>query len=206
MTQPAPIIRRASPSPSPSRVVRAALVAVVTALSGVALAHATIVFGTLTTDPAPPPTGTPVTIELSMVDPVDAPVEDAVVMVEAAPPDGGETIVTDAFRESAPGVYRQELVFAQEGRWTLLLRDRTFRQEEARATVEWLVGADGDAEPVSFLFPPTATGPQRLTTWLIWLIGLPLVVGAIVTVMVLRSSAPAPEAASDDGPEHDAQP
>ena len=38
----------------------------------------------------------------------------------------------------------------------------------------------------AFLFPPTATGPQGIATWLIWLIGLPLVVGAIVTVMVLR--------------------
>ena len=180
-----------------TRLLRTAATSAAIAVCGVALGHATIVFGTLTTDPAPPPVDAPVTIELTMVDPVDAPVEDAIVLVEATPPGGGEPIVSEPFPESAPGVYRQELVFPEAGRWTLLLRDRTFRQEEARATVEWLVGDGGDAAPVSFLFPPTATGPQRLTTWLIWLIGLPLVVGGIVTFMVLRSSGPPPGNAAE---------
>ena len=176
------------------------------AIGGVAAAHATIVFGTLTTDPTPPRPDVPTAIELVMVDPVDAPVEDAIVIVEATGPDGITQIVTDPATETSPGAYRAMLVFPEAGTWTLLLRDQTFRQEEARATVEWQVGQDGDSDPVAFLFPPTATGPQSLTTWLVWLIGLPVVVGAIVTVMVLRSSGPAEvgaEAGAESGDEDD---
>lgn len=178
------------------------LVTVLSLLSSCAMAaaHATIVFGTLTTDPAPPRPGTPTEIELVMVDPVDAPVEDAVVVVEATSPDGSTSLVSEPFDETSAGTYRTELTFSEAGAWTLLLRDQTFRQEEARATVEWRVGGDGDAEPVSFLFPPTATGPRSLATWLVWLIGLPVAVGAIVTVMVLRSSGPESAPEGDDSP------
>ena len=40
-------------------------------------------------------------------------------------------------------------------------------------------------EGLSFVFPPTATGPQGLRTWLLWLVGLPLLAGLAVTVLVL---------------------
>jgi hypothetical protein len=185
-------------------------VAVAAALvAGAALAHATLVFGTVTTDPSPPPAGEPFTVRLEMRDPVDAPVEDAVVFVEARPAmdaDGdatGEAIASDRFAEVDPGVYRTDLVLPEPGPWTLLFRDQTFRQEEARATVTLRVGADVAAEPVSFIFPPTATGPTSLTTWLVWLIGLPLVAGAVVTVIVLRSGRA--DGASTDDDEDGAQ-
>ncbi|NBC96703.1 MAG: hypothetical protein GVY27_10150, partial [Deinococcus-Thermus bacterium] len=166
--------------------------------SGAALAHATLVFGTVTTEPSPPPAGEPFTLRLEMRDPVDAPVEDAVVFVEARPEAGGDTVASDRFAEVDSGVYRTELVLSEPGPWTLLFRDQTFRQEEAQATVTLRVGADVAAEPVSFIFPPTATGPTSLTTWLAWLIGLPLVAGAVVTVIVLRGGRSDPEAPGDD--------
>lgn len=183
--------------PLPSAARRLATVFTFLSTCAIAAAHATIVFGTLTTDPAPPQPGVPTSLELVMVDPVDAPVEDAVVIVEATSPDGATSFLSEPFEETGDGSYRTELTFSEAGPWTLLLRDQTFRQEEARATVEWRVGDQGDAEPVSFLFPPTATGPRSVTTWLVWLIGLPVLVGAIVTVMVLRSTAPDEPSASD---------
>jgi hypothetical protein len=161
-------------------------------LLSVAAAHATIVFGTVTSEPTPPTPDRVTSLRLEMVDPVDAPVEDAVVFVEATPPSGGEPLVSDRFAEPEPGVYRTELALDQPGAWTLLFRDQTFRQEEARATLQVMVGTDGTDEALSFIFPPTATGPQGIGTWLLWLIGLPVAAGAIVTIMVLRGGQPDP--------------
>jgi len=178
------------------------VVATLLAWSGaaVALAHATIVFGTVSSEPAPVRAGEPAALLLEMRDPVDAPVEDAVVFVEAGPPSGGPVLESDRFAEIRPGVYRTEIVLPERGEWTLRFRDQTFRQEEAQAVITLGVGPDGGAEERSFIFPPTATGPTGLTTWLVWLIGLPLVAGLVVTVMVLRGGQGAPAADAEEGP------
>jgi len=178
------------------------VVATLLAWSGAAaaLAHATIVFGTVTSEPAPVRADQPTALLLEMRDPVDAPVEDAVVFVEARPPGDGPLLESDRFAEIRPGVYRTEVVLPEQGEWTLRFRDQTFRQEEAEATITMSVGQDGDTESRSFIFPPTATGPTGLTTWLVWLIGLPLVAGLVVTVMVLRGGQGAPDAGAEDGP------
>jgi hypothetical protein len=187
------------------RTAAAVLAALVAALvGGAALAHATLVFGTVTTEPAPPPAGEPFALRIEMRDPVDAPVEDAIVFVEARPEEGGEMIASDRFAEPEAGVYRTDLVLPEPGPWTLLFRDQTYRQEEAQATVTLAVGPDAVTEPVSFIFPPTATGPTNLATWLAWLIGLPLVAGAVVTVIVLRSGRPEGTDPSEDGAERPA--
>ncbi len=184
------------------RVLRAAVAAALVALAGAALAHATLVFGTVSTEPAPPRAAEPFDVVLEMRDPVDAPVEDAVVFVEASAPSGVPRVESDRFTEVAPGLYRSELTLSEPGAWTLLFRDQTFRQEEAQATVTLQVGADGSDERLSFIFPPTATGPTNLATWLVWLIGLPLVAGAVVTVIVLRGGRDeAPQGDAGGGPE-----
>lgn len=164
---------------------RAGLAVTLASAAAWAGAHATLVFGTVTTDPVPPRAADPVAIVLEMRDPVDAPVEDAVVFVEATAPSGA-VLESDRFAEPEPGLYRTELALPESGEWTLLFRDQTFRQEEAQATLTLAVGPDGQREPLSFIFPPTATGPTSLTTWLVWLIGLPLVAGVVVTIIVLR--------------------
>jgi len=179
----------------------ALIVVLALTLPGAALAHATLVFGTVTTQPSPPPAGEPFTIRLEMSDPTGTPVEDAIVFVEAAPQEEGvpepdtedgstelpEPVVSsDRFEEVEPGVYEMDVVLPEDGAWTLMFRDQTFRQEEARASITMRVGEGAQGGPLSFIFPPTATGPQSLTTWLVWLIGLPVVAGAVVTVMVLR--------------------
>jgi hypothetical protein len=173
---------------------RALLTLALTLLTAEAWAHATIVFGTVTSEPTPPTPDRVTTLRLEMVDPVDAPVEDALVFVEATPPSGGEPIVSDRFAEPEAGLYQIDLALTEPGAWTLLFRDQTFRQEEARATLQVVVGEGGTREPLSFIFPPTATGPQGIGTWLLWLIGLPVAAGAIVTIMVLRGGQPDPAA------------
>ena len=187
-------------------------------LVGSALAHATLVFGTVTTQPSPPPAGEPFTIRLEMTDPTDTPVEDAIVFVEAAPQEEGvpgpdtedgpaelsEPVVTsDRFEEVEPGTYETEVVLPEDGAWVLVFRDQTFRQEEARASITMRVGEGAQGEPLSFIFPPTATGPRSLTTWLVWLIGLPVVAGAVVTVMVLRGGGSNEDGDDDEGDEED---
>lgn len=167
--------------------------------AGVALAHATIVFVELEPDPNPAPVGEPFELGLTMVDPTQLPVEDAVVRIELTPAEGGE-VTRAEFSEVAPGRYRTTVALPEAGDYRALLRDQTFRQEEARQTVTLTVGGDAPIEPVEFVFPPTATGERNIVLWLAWLVGVPLVVGMVVTVLVLvrggDAETPAP---ADDG-------
>lgn len=177
-----------------AQVRRRALAAVLVALSlGVAAAHATLVFGDVRLSPDPPRAGEPVTIGLTMEDPTEVPVADALVHVEAtleeAARDPAPAITSDALEEVSEGQYRTTITLPEPGSWRLLFRDRTFRQEEATASITVEVGEDAEAAgTVSFVFPPTATD-QGLAIWLWWLIGLPLVAGVAVTVAVLRRPA-----------------
>lgn len=196
-SRPAPCDARRMRSPVAS-VLRTVALACVLSLTAWGAAHATMVFVTVDTTPAPPLPNEATTLRIVMRDTVDAPVEDAIVFVEATRA-GHAMLTSDRFVETDAGTYETTLRFPGDGDWTLTFRDRTFRQEEANATITLDVGADATREPPSFIFPPTATGPQSLTTWLVWLIGLPLVAGAIVTVMVLRGRGDdTPEGASPD--------
>lgn len=180
-------------------------------LSGAA-AHATIVFGTLTVEPNPPPVAEPFELSLTIDDPTGVPVEDAVVLAEfSLGTDGGaldqDTPVVDQpaaplataeFRETSPGTYRADVTLPRGGSYRLLLRDRTFQQEEATQLVTLTVGGEEPLEPIEFIFPPTATD-AGLRTWLIWLIVLPLAAGVIVTLLVLRGGRdPGTDAAAAD--------
>ena len=152
---------------------------------GVALAHATIVFGTLTPQPNPPRADAPLQLRLELVDPASVPVEDAFVLAEFEL--DGEPTGSVRFEEAEPaGHYLAELELPRAGTYGLTLRDQTFRQEEAIADMELPVGTEGRIEPIEFVFPPTAVGGS-LTTWLVWLIGVPIVAGLVVTLLVLRS-------------------
>lgn len=190
--RPTPCHPRRVRRPVPSTL-RAVATALALSVASWGAAHATMVFVTVDTAPTPPLANDATTIRIAMRDTVDAPVEDAIVFVEATRV-GHDMLTSDRFVETDAGTYETTVRFPDEGDWTLTFRDRTFRQEEANATITLDVGADATRAPPSFIFPPTATGPQSLTTWLVWLIGLPLVAGAIVTVMVLRGRG-------GDGPE-----
>lgn len=158
------------------------------ALLSSALAHATLVLGTVAFTPDPPVPGQPAELRIELHDPTLAEVEDAIVFVEIGTRGGrGDepAVRTDRLDEPQPAVYVTQVVLQAQGEHTLRIIDRTFRQEEAIAELEVTFGA----EPVgslAFVLPPTATGPQDILSWLAWVIGLPLLAGVIVTVLVLR--------------------
>lgn len=203
------VCRCLAPARAPSRYRRAAPAL---ALGSGALAHATLVFGEVTTQPASPRAGELITLNLKMHDPISTPVEDAIVFLEAAPqpdpaaaPAEGEegliipepVVSTERFREVAPAMYQTEFTLPHEGKWRLVFRDQTYRQEEARAGVTLLVGEGATSEPLYFVFPPIATGPDSLATWLVFVVGIPLLAGLGITVAVLRKGG-ASEPPHDD--------
>jgi len=184
-------------------------------------AHATIVMADVVTTPTTPRPDEPFTLRLHLEDPLGTPVEDAVVAVEfrplpevrAAQPletkarneantliispetEAAVSAVRSEFQEVEAGVYEAQSQLAAGGIYHMLFRDTTYRQEEARAALVYVVSdgnvaqddaADANDSVLSFLFPPTAVGPQMLWLWLFLLIGLPLFAAGVVTVMVLR--------------------
>ena len=165
------------------------------ALLGHATAHATLVFGELAFAPDPVVPGRPFAISMTLEDPTLTPVEDAIVSLEfrpidadaAPPPADGELpppLRDVRLVETAPAVYTAEVELPDPGRYQVRVRDQTFQWEEATASLVVVV----DERPLGalpFVLPPTQVGPRGLTTWLLWLIGVPLVAGAVVTVLVL---------------------
>ena len=152
-------------------------------------AHATLVLGTLSSQPTNPAPQEPFTLTLELVDPSQVPVEDAFVFAEFRLTDAMEPVVANFTESSLPGIYEAVISLPEAGTYDVLLRDQTFRQEEAQATVTFAVNASNHPEGVNFIFPPTATGPQSLATWLIWVIALPIVAAIVVTVVVLRTQS-----------------
>jgi hypothetical protein len=163
-------------------------------LSSVA-AHAFFVTGIVKTVPSSANAGEAFTLQIGMQDPVGTPVEDAKVIAEFSK--GGQLVAVELPESDTPGLYENMVTLLEEGTYQLLLRDQTFRQEEARATLEFTLGPDMPSS-ISFIFPPTATGSSNLSTWLIYVIGIPVVAGIIVTVLVLRATKPVTEESSEE--------
>lgn len=153
-------------------------------------AHATLVLGVIEFAPDPPVSGASVSLRIHLHDPTLADVEDALVFVEFVPGAGAAggdgSLKTDQLIETAPAIYETEIATPPAGDYLLRVVDRTFRQEEAVAELAVTFG-DADIGSLAFVLPPTATGPQNLLSWLAWIIGLPLLAGAVVTFLVLRS-------------------
>lgn len=167
----------------------AALVFLVLSLSSAAFAHTTVVLGTLSAEPSAPEAGAAFTLSLVLSDPTELPIEGGVVVAEFQRP-GAETISVPLPETDQRGVYAASLTLPEPGDYTLTLRDRTFRQEEARVSVALTLG-DGPLFLIgenSVVFPPTATASANSSsTLIIWLIVIPITVGIFVTVLVLRS-------------------
>ncbi len=170
-------------------------------VGGTVLAHATLVLGTVSSTPATPQPGEDFTLSLTLEDPMGVSVEDAVVYAEFRPL--GSTLEAEPVRnvqleETTPGTYAATLSLPGAGEWNLFLRDQTFRQEEATANLTFNVGNNVSSAPPSqsFVFPPTATAPSSIWTWLGWLIGLPIIAAVVVTVLVLTGGNKEPQGAS----------
>ncbi len=191
-----------------------------------ASAHATLVIGDLEFTPDPPVPGTETTVQVSLVDPLLVAVEKALVRVEfrAIDPEdptvpasvtGSEAVEflalptlfgTDYLPEIADGVYSGTFVAPDAGRYTVSVRDTTFRNEEAIANVGVNVGDDSNGV-IAFVLPPTPIAPRSLGTWLLWILGIPLTAGLLVTFLALRKPAePDPAAAAAGGEEADGDP
>ena len=168
-------------------VVLTALVAI-----AVALAHATIVIVTLTLDPLTPKVNEPLNFSLYLETPLQVPVEDAIIILEAKPKDGVTTEVTKVTLNEdpeKPGSYLGEITPNKDGPWDFFFRDQTYKAEEANQHIEVRVGEENFAD-IEFIFPPTAIqSSNSWRTWLVWLVGLPLVAAIILTVFVLTSSS-----------------
>lgn len=183
-------------------------------LSGVAAAHATLIIGQLTFEPDPPVPGEQVRVRISLVDPLLVPTEKAIVRVElreisAEHPDVPASVTgteareflelphvyrSDHLEEVDRGIYSGQFTVPTAGDYTLSVRDTTFWNEEAIANLGIDLG--GSAFGVmDFVLPPTPIAPKSLGTWLLWIIGVPLVAGGLVTVLVLRRGAPDEEEA-----------
>lgn len=159
--------------------------ALLASVNGVS-AHATLVRGALVMLPDSPQANAPFRLRLGLLDPNEAPVQDAVVSAQFRA--RGESDVVEArFTETRDaGIYESSaIVLARPGNYQLLLRDQTYRQEEARAEVAFRVGGETPKESYIFVFPPTATGGQGVGTWLLYVVLLPVVAAAIVTFWVL---------------------
>ncbi len=177
------------------------LFALLFALLGWSAAHATLVFGELTVSPDPPAAGAPLQLTVTLEDPSVTPIEDAVVALEFRPladvaaeapagSDASPPLRTVDLVETSPAVYTADVALPEPGSYQVRVRDRTFAAEEA--TAAFVLELDG--RPVGdlpFILPPTQVGPQGLATWLLWLIGVPVVAGVVVTVLVLSSPKPA---------------
>jgi len=167
--------------------------------AGSAAAHATLVIGTLSFSPDPAAGATELVATLVLEDPGLIEVEDAVVSLEVRPldesgtvpeanghPDTEPVFVSDRLPEPTPGTYAIALPTPEPGTYVLTVKDRTYRQEEAVANLVVTFTADATIGEHPFVLPPTATGTVTLGTWLIWLLGVPLLAGALVTILVLR--------------------
>jgi len=190
-----------------SALARTMLTLLVALAFGVGHAHAFLVLGELRLEPDPPRPGEALSVTVTMADPSLAPVEDAVVFLELRrqrlvgddvavsatetpdlPPPDSRVDLT----ETEPGVYRGQLTAPAAGVHHVLVRDQTFQWEEANASV--MIELDGRAlGTLPFILPPTAIGPRSLWVWLLWLIGVPLLAGLVVTALVLGSRSPANE-------------
>lgn len=175
-------------------------------LFALAQAHATFVFGQISVEPDPPRAGAPIELRLTLEDPSLTPVEDAIVAIELRPmsdpnaplpapsteaPQLPAALAVHRLIESEAGVYRATFTLTEAGSLHLLVRDTTFPWEETNASVVLNVAAADDPEAalqggLPFILPPTAVAPQSLWTWIAWLVGLPLVVGVVVTLAILR--------------------
>ncbi len=155
-------------------------------------AHATLVRGALESVPEIPRANTQFRLRLGLLDPTEAPVQDAVIIGQfSLEGQEGEAIETSFVETDAAGIYESSpIVLPKVGRYPLLLRDQTYRQEEARANLTFQVGGVTPAKSYVFVFPPTATGSQNLWVWLLYVVLLPVGAAVVVTLWVLLRSSP----------------
>ncbi len=213
MSEPASSLKQAARSLTKVLALSALLASL--ALAPTAGAHATLVIGDLQVAPDPPVPGAQMEIRLRLEDTLLVPLEKAHVRVELRSLDpAGPTVPESAIGSEASdflnaepdvssgrfsettvkGTYVGRFLAPAVGEYTLSVRDTTFQDEEAIANVSLVVGGAPNGV-IAFVLPPTPLAPKSLSTWLVWVVGIPLLVGVITTVLVLRKAPSHDEAA-----------
>lgn len=172
---------------------RLTLAALALTAAAVAWAHGNVVRGAVTVTPDPPRPGRPWVVTVELQSSSGAPVEGARLVGElksqaasGAPSPAPATALAFKEYQEPYGTYRAQLVAPPAGTYRLALLDETYPKERTRAQVTLSVGGSKPNGALDFAFPPTG-GSRSLSTWLLWLVGLPVVAGIVVTVLVLRS-------------------
>lgn len=176
----------------------------------VGVAHPFVVIGHLSIDPNPPVPGEPLHVDIRLEEQNQKPVPDAVMFIEFRihPPDYDSSDPDRTPILELPIFYKTELPLEEyqeaqyritfpsppSGDYYLTIRDRTYPAEDALATIEFASGRERpyQASDLLFILPPTDITPAKLSTWIAWLIAIPLISGIVVTVLVLHSDKPEP--------------
>jgi len=172
-----------------------------------AQAHGSLVLGAVSLSPDPPVPGEALTISVVLATSGNAPVEGAklageltaTAAAEADAASTGTSTTTGTPTTMVPaipvplrefpepyGTYRARITAPAAGRYTLKVVDHTYPKESTSASVVLQVGGPAANGALDFTFPPTNV-PRSLVSWLLWLVGLPLAAGIVVTVLMMRS-------------------
>lgn len=156
-----------------------------------ALAHSTIIRGSVTIAPDPPAPGRTMVLTVDLASPSNAPVEGATLVVELTPQTStvgaaARTIPLQEYKEPY-GTYRAQFAAPPAGSYTLNVHDRTAPGEDTTAAVPLRVGGDVANGSLGFTLAAPATGSGGLGNWLLWLIVVPVAAGVLVTFLVRRS-------------------
>jgi hypothetical protein len=187
-------------SPAASRALPLALL-VALLLAGSAAAHQSLLFAHVSTRPDAPLAGEPFELLVHLTDSSHRDVgrvELVASLTEVGRPEA-EDIDAGGAQEGAgatpldaepgSGLYRGLMPAHPAGEYRLTLVELVDGETETSASAEIEIG--GEAVDMQLVLPPS--GRNGLGTWLVWLVGLPLLAGLLVTLLVL-TGRPGPEA------------
>jgi hypothetical protein len=161
-------------------------------LAGSASAHQSLLFAHVTTRPEAAAPGEPFELLVHLTDSAHRDVSgvELAALLSDSTEDGldvarrGEGVPAGAPRlrgEAGSGRYHGTMPGRPAGTYLLTIVEVVGGEVETRASAELAVG--GPAVDLRLLMPPS--GRSGLGTWLVWLVGLPLLAGLLVTLLVL---------------------
>lgn len=179
-------------------------------IQGQALGHPQILFANVSTEPAAPQAAEPFTIRVELHDSSGRAVTDLELALMIHQPgseitvaegdsaaeiddglegddglDGNGDVVAEVPLGSAgeSGVYRAEVPALPAGDYPFRLAEVVNGNIESNAVGELPVGGE-ESVMLELLMPPVSAG---FGAWLVWLVGLPLLAGLLVTILVLTN-------------------
>lgn len=159
---------------------------------GIAAAHQSLLFAHVTTEPAIPVAGETFELRVLLTDSSHREVDDVdlVALLDEEPDAAADEPIDDQDlalaaplrAEPGSGEYRGPIGPRPQGVYRLTLVEVVDGDSEASAAGNLSVGGGSEVD-LQLLLPPSGQG--GLGTWLVWLVGLPLLAGLLVTILVL---------------------